>query len=487
MISRGDADLERPPLLPARSSNPSTRRDSSLRRATTNTSSRGRYTRGTSLVRETRLRIREDGRQSTPTEVFFDILYVLPLQNLFGLPIMDGEGLRHFLLFWPALFNSWLGEAFFNTRFDTGDFIGRVQGVLSMVGVVGMASGIDSDSQTFAAFYAWARLVLVSKYVRAACSLPAGPKGLLVGFIAFFSAGILCWAGSAIAPSGSVARTALMVAGLLIEYAAPFLLLSRMVNVHPQHMPERFAGITMLLFAGNLFSILNTGPTPGGATMWAVRPILFALLGISLPVLMIYLYVVEIGLDTRRFHSSIWVKVKNYAHLYLHMPMLGAVQLTSITMSKIDWTTGGTLDYGQLVMLCESVAGLHFFMSVIHLTSAAANRRRTAIRMLAGLVVALLPLLPCWEVRVAAGAAAGGAGADEGGDAVAEPRGEATAAAAHGAAAYDAAPVLGTIVGIALIQVLLDGLRCVVPDEMWEEGYEEYEEGEDEEGEDEDD
>ena len=434
-----------------------------------------RTARGTSLLRDTRLIPVDEQRDVTFTEFFFDILYVLPLQNMFqmsisaaaasasassfsssfGAPGARLDCLSHFFLIWPALFNSWLGEEFFNTRFDTDDIIGRLQALLAMVGVVGMAAGIPSDSQTFAVFYAFTRLVLVSKYVRAhAWYLPCTKShvadthdGLMTGFIVFFTTGIMLWAAAAVV-SEPLSRW-LAAAGLLVEYAAPFLLLRQMVNVHSTHMPERFACITMLMFAGNLFALLNTGPKVGGVTGWALRPVVFSLLGISMPVLHIYLYGAELGMDTRGFHRNMKVKLRSYCHLYLHMPMCGAVQLTSMAVSHIQWPEG-TVDATTRLLMCEGVAAFLFILSIIHLTGATMNRRRAAIRATSALVIALTPLVPVAPMTLPSSSLVSSSLASSSSSSASNEQ-------------YDAVPYFCVIVGVAAVQVLLDSLEAVIP------------------------
>ena len=60
-------------------------------------------------------------------------------------------------------------------RFDTDDLVNRAMALLSMVGVIGMANGINASAgighfRTFALSYAFVRLLLVLKYLRAAWS-----------------------------------------------------------------------------------------------------------------------------------------------------------------------------------------------------------------------------------------------------------------------------------------------------------------------------
>jgi len=214
-------------------------------------------------------------RQMTVTEAFFDILYVLVLQSLFPYPAASIE----YVIVFAASFNSWLGEAFYNTRFDTDDIISRFATVLAMVAVVGQGNGLAAISKhsdlfrfgTFQFSYAFLRLLLVLKYVRAWWFI-SSKRSLLGWFAALFFIGAVLWVLSGV--SCDVATSlALAIAGVVVEYATPFLLLSKMVTVHPAHISERFAAFTALVSAGNLFAISGVAnpPAVGHDSSWVTQ------------------------------------------------------------------------------------------------------------------------------------------------------------------------------------------------------------------------
>ena len=45
-------------------------------------------------------------------------MYIFVLQAMLETHIDDPTALGHFVVFYAAMFNSWLGQAFYNTRFD---------------------------------------------------------------------------------------------------------------------------------------------------------------------------------------------------------------------------------------------------------------------------------------------------------------------------------------------------------------------------------
>eukprot|EP00937_MAST-01D_sp_MAST-1D-sp2_P002831 g2831.t1 len=318
-------------------------------------------------------------RTATEMENFFDLMFVLPMQNMFMLPIDTAADVCRFAVIFLAIFNSWLGEAFYNTRFDTDDAVCRAATVLQMVCIAGMASGIVAPSagdalhggdRTFAASYAALRAVLVLKYVRACFYLPA-VRRLTFGFMAGFASSVALWAASGAVRGGLVASLggdvpALWVVALAFDYGTPFALLllpaARMVPVHHSHMPERFAAFTTLILAGNLFSVMLRMPPLGGASEWSVQPLLLTCLAVVLPLAFLSLYCVGLGLAPELSSAHTWLpdgegegteaattstmmrrKLRVYGYLYLHAPLACSVMLASTAAFRAtgDTFTGG--------------------------------------------------------------------------------------------------------------------------------------------------
>jgi hypothetical protein len=86
-------------------------------------------------------------RGATPTELYFDLVYFMPLQRL-STRALGWDNVFDFWLYYVAIFNAWLGQAFFNNRFDTDDLLARVFALMKMTCVVGMAAGVPTDLET---------------------------------------------------------------------------------------------------------------------------------------------------------------------------------------------------------------------------------------------------------------------------------------------------------------------------------------------------
>ena len=297
-----------------------------------------------------------------------------------------------------CVFNSWLGEAFYNTRFDTDDFVSKCMTVLLMPGVTAMASGICDrevdDLQTLKLSYAFLRIILVLKYVRAYYHLPS-TRQLLAGLMFGFSAGICFMIVSAFpAHVGSTVSNACFGLGILADYSTPFLLLGQMIPVHSQHMPERFAGITALCCAGNLFAALPAGSNIGMATNWSATPIGCTVLSVTLPMVILLLYSGQIGVDVQ--NSKPCTKLRTYSYLYAHFPLTLFIQASSIAICKIDCLSDSCSDpqssaTSVRVLLCIAYAGIYIMLALLCLLSSPSNRRKAQIR----LVFAVLTLALC--------------------------------------------------------------------------------------------
>ena len=75
------------------------------------------------LIRPPVLRVGEQAarsREITTTETFFDLIFFLPLQTLCERQLQP-ESLVAFWVYYAAIFNTWIGTVFYNTRFDTDD------------------------------------------------------------------------------------------------------------------------------------------------------------------------------------------------------------------------------------------------------------------------------------------------------------------------------------------------------------------------------
>ena len=64
-------------------------------------------------------------KRSSPSELFSDLVYFLPIHSL-ARRCPSNDTVADVTVYFMAVFNAWLGDAFFNTRFDSEDMLSRL-------------------------------------------------------------------------------------------------------------------------------------------------------------------------------------------------------------------------------------------------------------------------------------------------------------------------------------------------------------------------
>jgi len=285
----------------------------------------------------------EGTRQPTFCELFYDLVYFLPLHRL-GLRCTSADNAADYVFYFAAIFNAWVGEAFWHTRFDNDDSLVHLSTLLCIVGVYGMAAGVVRDaSNIFAASYALVRLVLVLKYARTAVSLPEA-RNTCLKFIACFSVSIALWVLSC-AFKGAAQWTCL-IAGILIDYASPFALLRSMPSIHRTHMPERCSlfviMVTSVMVLDFLDDQMGSDVIDGIEGLEDFRDHLKScqrVMGaVSIPFAFLLLYAFKSRFTLSEsphfsFNDGLLPKLKIYAFIYHHMPLTCCLGLCAMAIN----------------------------------------------------------------------------------------------------------------------------------------------------------
>lgn len=344
-----------------------------------------------------KLRVSEQDRFATMSELFLDLTFFFLLQS-FWLSPWTVEGQFMVALYFVFAWNAWVGVAFFNTRFDTDDALTRGIAVVNMLSVITMsvaatwpADGDDGGFTLYVSSYMLLRVLLVVQYFRAFVALPGG-RPLTGRFIIGFSCGVCCWAllvalGSRWHNASGWYRWVLVACGLAFDYGTPFRLLPWMVRIHDSHMFERFGGFIVILLSGALFNFVQTMGSPDGAI---VSYFTCGTLGILFVFLFILLYSSLPGPDTQCFEESTWNKFRVYAYLYLHMPLGITITLCSISLGHVH-CFGPLADSTRLdpsILVFSLTCGVTMmFYGVLHLLSANSNPLLAAVRFVCGALV----------------------------------------------------------------------------------------------------
>jgi low temperature requirement protein LtrA len=205
-------------------------------------------------VRPPVLRTEEsDGeRRATWTELFFDLVFVAAVSRTSQILADDpsGAGAGWFAFLFVAVTWSWTNFVMYTERFDTDDVPHRLTKAAAMVAVAGLAytaPGARGESAVeFALAYCAMRTVLIGLYVRAWRHVVEVRSAIAV-YLVGFSLGAGCWAVSVLVEGEG--RTALWVAGVVVELATPVVGWSRLGEAAAAvgHLEERAGQFTLIV------------------------------------------------------------------------------------------------------------------------------------------------------------------------------------------------------------------------------------------------
>jgi len=325
-------------------------------------------------------------RAGTYTELFLDLVFAIPLACL-TLTTPTSANFYVFIAQYLAVVNSWLAEAWFNSRFDTDDLIVRLMTLIRVMSICEMAYGIQHESGTHLAIgYITMHFVLIVQYGRAATNSESfNVQRLCLGHVAGLSSSVVLWLAALWTAHGM--QYALFLIGLLIDILTPFVLLRIVIPVHPHHMPARLAAYTIIVISvmtsiGTAHIISSTRTTG-----WRHMPCI-ALIGV-LPFSMMTLYTnvigVPVGMDN--FFNSIWDRVTTYCYFYLHIPFTGCLIYVTMVLAHMDCNSGNNGMTPVLGLtnppthLCLGLSAALFFLGVHHLSVEGSRSYRTVTRI----------------------------------------------------------------------------------------------------------
>ncbi|MFD1325198.1 low temperature requirement protein A [Micromonospora sonneratiae] len=201
-------------------------------------------------------------RHSSWLELFFDLAFVFAVTTIStrlgdDAALSWAKGLTVLGLF-TVIWWAWIGQAFFDTRFDYDDVPQRLSVLAAMVGAGAMAVGISEVPRTalFPIGYLIVRTALLGLYLRVAAS-HIGFGWVTHVYLPGFGIGWLVWLGSLLAPADT--RPGLWAFGLVIELLTPWVgrYLLKRAPVNTSHLPERIGLFTIILLGATLTELLD--------------------------------------------------------------------------------------------------------------------------------------------------------------------------------------------------------------------------------------
>src|SRR5262245_30698653 len=199
----------------------------------------------------------EEGRASTPLELFFDLVVVVAVAlaaDRLHHALVEGAGvaaLVSFLLVFVAIWLAWVNFTWFASAYDTDDVVYRLGVLVVMTGALVLAAGVprifDQRDFTLAVVgYVIMRIALVTQWVRVAIDDP--PRRATALRYAFgVTACQIGWLSLLVAPRlWPFAWVTLVPIELLVPAWAER---AGRTTFHPEHIAERY-GLFMIIVLG---------------------------------------------------------------------------------------------------------------------------------------------------------------------------------------------------------------------------------------------
>jgi low temperature requirement protein LtrA len=318
-------------------------------------------------------------RHATWLELFYDLVFVVTISQLshYLFHEITLSNFFQFLFLFIPVWWSWVGTAFFATRFYSDDVKHRILLLLQMGGAGAMAVNISGAfSNTFSGFalsYAFMRLILVIEYVRVFRATTTHitskslPNPLIKRYIVGFSIAAIIWLISAFVPI-TEARFVLWVIGLIIDFATPITAGKLHSRFAPDisHLPERM-GLFTLIVLGEAIAGIITGMTD---QVWNIYSVVVASLGLCVSFSLWWLYFDSSG----RLPIHILKEKGNiaiyYIWLYTHFPLVVAITAVGVGIRRLlSSDQHSALANSDLWLICGSVSMSLISQGILHLIS----------------------------------------------------------------------------------------------------------------------
>ncbi len=320
----------------------------------------------------------DEERHATWLELFFDLVFVVAVAEL-AHKLSDNispSGFFAFVLLFVGVWWAWVGETFYDTRFDTDDPVHRLLTVLQMFAVVALAinvhDGFGATGTGFALSYVAIRAVLVVQYLRAGRYVPDA-RPLTDRFARGFALAALLWVMTTLLPSPW--RFVLVGVALAVDFGTPIFAGRLHAQLAPSssHLPERFGLFTIIVLGEAIVAVVQSLASQG----WTPSSTVEGLLGLSIAFSLWWIYfdnldgtAIQAARQTGRTGIyQVW--------LYAHLPL--AIGLTAAGVGvehALASQTGGVLPAADRWLLCGAVALSLLAIGIIHLATAAAGSPR---------------------------------------------------------------------------------------------------------------
>jgi low temperature requirement protein LtrA len=336
-------------------------------------------------------------RHATWLELFFDLFFVITVAEL-GHNLGGDVSLRGVIgfaaLFVPVWW-AWVGEVFYDTRFDSDDVPQRVItfAQLGMVAVLAVMihDGLGETSTGFALAYAGVRVLLVVQYIRAGRSVPEA-RPLTRRFGRGFAIAAVIWVVSVFVPPPW--RWAVWALAVAIDFGTPIFAGQLHAKIAPDraHLPERFGLFVIIVLGEAVLGVVNGM----SEQQWTWTTVIVALLGLTLVFSVWWLYFDHVdGAAIAAAQEAGRIGVYQ-TWLYGHLPLVISIVAAGVGMEHVLVDLpDGALPTADRWLLCGAVALCWGSLAIVHAATSAAGSRRcfwsqARTRALAAIFVLLL-------------------------------------------------------------------------------------------------
>jgi low temperature requirement protein LtrA len=225
----------------------------------------GQLRRALDVLRPSRQPDLAEERHATWLELFFDLVFVLALSAITARLDVDGLPTWTQIVAALGLFGlvqwGWVGQAFYDTRYDPDDVPHRLLVLLAAAGATTVALGTRDvpASIELPVGYLVLRGALLVMYLRVLASDRA-LKEVVFTYLTGFSIGWLLWLASLWVPTQI--RPVLWITAVVIEMCTPWLGRRWLLRhpVHRSHLPERIGQFIIILLGATLADLVDAVP-----------------------------------------------------------------------------------------------------------------------------------------------------------------------------------------------------------------------------------
>jgi len=269
-------------------------------------------------------------RHATWLELFLDLIFVYALAavvaRLGSDPTPSPTAVLAVIGLFVVIQWAWVGQVFYDTRFDPDDLPHRLLVLVALAGAGLMTLGVDEvpESVLLPVGYLVVRGVLLLLYLRARTT-SSQARTVITVYLVGFGSGWVIWLVSLAAPAGH--RPALWIVAMIIELATPWVG-RRRLNEYPvdsRHLPERIGQFTIIVLGSALASLLFAVPDHPRPHMILTAGVAFL---VPAAIWWVYTTFVTTRLATSRLRGG-------QAYNYVHIPLDGALLLLGWSLGQV--------------------------------------------------------------------------------------------------------------------------------------------------------